>query len=66
MKKHYPGLTGRMLSEIDTISDQMSHSGEKGRNNELVIREFLVRTLASRYTVSTGKSFPSEVTKVVK
>lgn len=55
MKKHYAGLTSRMLSEIETISDQMSHSGEKGRNNELVLGEFLERTLASRYTVSTGK-----------
>jgi len=55
MKKHYAGLTSRMLSEIETISDQMSHSGEKGHNNELVLGEFLKRTLASRYTVSTGK-----------
>ena len=55
MRKHYAGLTSRMLSEIESISDQMSHAGEKGRNNELVLREFLERTLASRYTVSTGK-----------
>ena len=55
MKKHYEGLTTRMLSEISTISDAMSHQGEKGRNNELVLREFLERHLASRYTVSTGK-----------
>lgn len=55
MKKHYAGLTSRMLSEIETISDRMSHSGEKGRNNELVLGEFLERTLANRYTLSTGK-----------
>jgi len=55
MKKHYEGLTERMLSEIGTISDQMSHPGEKGRNNEFVLREFLERTLAERYSVSTGK-----------
>jgi len=55
MKKHYEGITTRMLSEIETISDQMSHSGEKGRNNEFVLGEFLERSLAKRYTVSTGK-----------
>lgn len=55
MRKHYEGITNRMLSEIETISDQMSHAGEKGRNNEFVLREFLERNLAKRYTVSTGK-----------
>lgn len=55
MQKHYRGLTDRMLSELETISNQMSHPGEKGRNNELVLREFLERNLAKRYTVSTGK-----------
>lgn len=55
MQKHYKGFTDRMLSELETISNQMSHPGEKGRNNELVLREFLERNLAKRYTVSTGK-----------
>ena len=55
MQRHYKGLTDRMLSEIRTISDSMSHAGEKGRNNELVLREFLERNLATQYTVSTGK-----------
>jgi hypothetical protein len=44
-----------MLSEIETISAQMSHQGEKGRNNELVLGEFLRLHLPSRYSVSTGK-----------
>ena len=44
-----------MLSELASISDQMSHSGEKGRNNELVLAEFLKLHLPQRYTVSTGK-----------
>ena len=55
MKKHYEGLTARMLSELATISDEMSHQGEKGRNNEFVLRQFLEQHLAKRYTVSTGK-----------
>jgi hypothetical protein len=55
MQKHYKGLTERMLSEISSISDSMSHQGEKGRNNELVLKQFLEQHLAKRYTVSTGK-----------
>lgn len=55
LRKHYEGLTTRMLSEIESISEQMSHQGEKGRNNEYVLGKFLERTLAKRYTVSTGK-----------
>ena len=55
MKRHYEGLAERMLSEINTISDRMSHSGEKGRNNELVLREFLNAALPRRFSVSTGK-----------
>jgi hypothetical protein len=43
-----------MLSEIDTISAEMTHQGEKGRNNEAVLIEFLRRLLPTRYTVSTG------------
>jgi hypothetical protein len=55
MRKHYTGLTSRMLSEIDTISGRMTHPGEKGRNNEAVLAAFLNDTLPRRYSVSTGK-----------
>ena len=55
MNKYYEGLTARMRSEIKTISDAMSHQGEKGRNNELVLKQFLEQHLAKQYTVSTGK-----------
>lgn len=44
-----------MLSEIECISGAMSHSGERGRNNELVLAEFLKQNLPRRLTVSTGK-----------
>lgn len=43
------------MSEIETISDEMSHAGEKGRNNESVLSQFLKRNLPTRFTVSTGK-----------
>ncbi len=55
MIRHYDGLTARMLSEIETISERMSHQGEKGRNNEKILGEFLRCHLPTRYTVSTGK-----------
>lgn len=55
MKRHYAGLSARMVSEITSISERMSHAGERGRNNELVLREFLEDNLAQRYFVSTGK-----------
>lgn len=55
MQRYYSGLAARMLNEIETISEQMSHAGEKGRNNEAVLVEFLHRLLPTRYTISTGK-----------
>lgn len=55
MKRHYTGLANRMLSELESISNQMSHAGERGRNNEEILVEFLRRRLPLRYTVSTGK-----------
>ena len=55
MQRHYAGLSKRMVSEIETISEQMSHQGEKGRGNEAILVEFLRRLLPTRYTVSTGK-----------
>lgn len=55
MIKHYDGITDRMMSEIDSISERMSHQGEKGRNNEAILSEFLKHHLPTRYTVSTGK-----------
>lgn len=44
-----------MLSELKSISSQMSHQGEKGRNNEAILLKFLAGHLPTRYTVSTGK-----------
>lgn len=55
MLQYYKGLTERMLSEIRTVSGEINHAGEKGRNNEAVIRRFLSRHLPEKYTVSTGK-----------
>lgn len=55
MHQRYKGLTDRMLSEIRTVSEEVEHAGEKGRNNEAVIRRFLSKHLPEKYTVSTGK-----------
>jgi hypothetical protein len=56
MQRHYAGITKRMLSEIESISDQMSHPGERGRNNEHVLAKFLRDHLPQRHSVSTGKA----------
>jgi hypothetical protein len=55
MLRHYDGIAQRMISELETISDEISHAGEKGRNNEEILKAFLARHLPTRYTVSTGK-----------
>ncbi len=55
MQRHYDGLTKRMLGELESISSEMSHQGEKGRNNEAILTDFLKRLLPHRYAVSTGK-----------
>ena len=55
MQQYYRGLTDRMLSEIRTVSEEIGHAGEQGRNNEAVIRRFLSKHLPGKYAVSTGK-----------
>jgi hypothetical protein len=55
LESYYEGISSRMMSELATISDQMDHMGERGRNNELIIAEFLRKHLPHRYTVTTGK-----------
>lgn len=55
MQRYYSGLADRMINEIEMISEEMSHAGEKGRNNEAILVQFLRRLLPTRYTISTGK-----------
>jgi len=55
MRRYYEGLTKRMLSELEDISAQMSHQGEKGRNNEHVLIRYLRQHLPTRYELTTGK-----------
>jgi hypothetical protein len=55
LEKYYEGISSRMMSLLATISDQIDHMGERGRNNELVVAEFLKQHLPHRYTVTTGK-----------
>lgn len=55
MKNYYEGIAKRMLSELKSISDSMTHPGEKGRNNELVLKTFLQDHLPQKYSLTTGK-----------
>ena len=54
VKKYYQHFTETMLSEVENISEAISHKGEKGKNNEQVLVEFLRRYLPQRYSVDTG------------
>lgn len=47
-----------MLLDLED-SKTADHKGEQGRNNEQILRNFLVKYLARRYTVSTGKVIAS-------
>lgn len=55
MNRYYTAITDQMRAEIEGISALMSHPGERGRNNELILAEFLKRHLPTRYGVTTGK-----------
>lgn len=44
----------KMITEIDLIIKLTQHSGEKGRENEGVLREFLKNMLPSKWEITTG------------
>lgn len=52
-----------MLSEVNSISEEFSHAGEKGRNNENVLAKFLKLYLPERFSVATGQVVASDGTK---
>jgi hypothetical protein len=54
VKKYYQHFAEKMLSEVASISEAISHAGEKGRNNEQVLVDFLKRYLPQRFSVDTG------------
>jgi hypothetical protein len=55
VKTYYQLFTNKMLSEAAGISEAISHAGEKGRNNEQVLAEFLRKYLPQRFSVDTGQ-----------
>ena len=63
MRQYYEGLTKRMLSELHDVSAQMSHQGEKGRNNEHVLVRYLRQHLPERYDLTTGKVVSADGTE---
>jgi hypothetical protein len=54
-KKYYQRFSEKMLAEVTSISEAISHAGEKGRNNEQVLAEFLRKYLPHRFSVDTGQ-----------
>jgi hypothetical protein len=63
VKKYYQRLTEKMLTDVESISDAFSHAGEKGRNNEQVLAEFLRKYLPQRFSVDTGQVFSADGSK---
>ena len=55
VKKYYQRFSEKMLSEVGCISEAISHAGEKGRNNEQVLADFLRKYLPQRFSVDTGQ-----------
>ncbi len=55
MKKYYNSLSAIMREEIEGISEEIEHSGEKGRNNEEILKSFLGIHLPKKYGLTTGK-----------
>ena len=54
MRKYYIELSQQMRIEMNKMSDQIGHAGEKGRHNELVLTKFLQDYLPKKYALSTG------------
>lgn len=63
VNKYYQRFTEMMLAEVESISAAISHSGEKGRNNEQVLARFLAKYLPQRFSVDTGHVVASDGTK---
>jgi hypothetical protein len=55
VRNYYQRFAEKMLSEVGNISEAISHAGEKGRNNEQVLADFLRKYLLQRFSVDTGQ-----------
>jgi hypothetical protein len=55
VQKFYKRFAEAMLTEVENISDAVSHQGDKGRNNEQILVDFLRRYLPQRFSVDTGQ-----------
>jgi uncharacterized protein YggU (UPF0235/DUF167 family) len=63
VNKFYQQFTEKMLADVKNISAAISHPGEKGRNNEQVLAEFLKKYLPQRFSVDTGHVVAADGTK---
>lgn len=51
---YFEGLTKQIQAEMDYMNDIISHMGEKGRANEKIIRDMLIKFLPKKYDVGSG------------
>lgn len=52
--KYYSALEQIFQIQSDVLTGVLTHSGERGRNDEELLRQFLKRILPNRFGVSTG------------
>jgi RNA:NAD 2'-phosphotransferase (TPT1/KptA family) len=51
---YYDGVTKRLQIEFDLLNRLISHAGEKGRANENVLINLIVKFLPKRYSIGSG------------
>lgn len=51
---HLEGLAKKIEIDVKNISTLIDHPGEKGKNNEVILENFVRRILPSKYEISTG------------
>ena len=55
VRKIFQGISNKMLVDFNEISQQVNHSGEKGKVREKVLIEFLKKYLPKKYSIGQGE-----------
>lgn len=51
---YFMGLTKQIQAELEYMNDIIEHMGEKGRANERIIRDMLIKFLPKKYHIGSG------------
>jgi hypothetical protein len=50
----FDGIANKLLTDFDKIQAQIDHAGERGKQRERAIRDFLAKYLPRKYALGTG------------